>query len=79
MKNQPTLLPEQNYVQNSSREVEKNKKKNSDRNFTDIVFNLYDAKSILSLQYFFQKLTNERVINRIFDKMFEEIDSFSNR
>ena len=84
MKNQTTLLQKQNEVQNYSREVDTNLlKTTSERNplietLQILFFNLYDAKLILSLQYFFQMLTNVRVINRIFDKTFEKIDSFQN-
>ena len=40
-------------------------------------FYLHDAKPLLSQQYFFKPMTNERTVDRIVNNTFEEIDAFS--
>ena len=40
-------------------------------------FTLHDAKPLLSQQYLFKLITNERTNDRIVNNTFEEIDAFS--
>ena len=40
-------------------------------------FNLHDAKHLLSKQYFFKPMTNERTIDRIVNNTFEKIGALS--
>ena len=47
------------------------------KTLTESSLHLLDAKPLLSQQYFFKPMTNERTIDRIVNNTFEEIDAFS--